>query len=270
MKGTVTIPGLGTITNLAFLARALETQVGANILSTPTLLTLDNEEARIIVGQNIPLITGSYSTTGSTSTVTPFQTFERKDVGIMLRVKPQITEGGTIRLALYQEVSRVEDVTTQGGVILSKRALESSVVVDDTQIIVLGGLIEDRLSDGSDKVPGLGDIPIAGALFRYDARRRQKTNLMIFIKPTVLRNGADGREISSERYRYLQGEQERQTPAPRLFWNDPTQPTLPPQGVVPGMPGTSSTPPLLGDKPPVPPDSGPPPGQLQDGGGNQR
>ena len=186
MKGTVTIPGLGTITNLAFLARALETQVGANILSTPTLLTLDNEEARIIVGQNIPLVTGSYATTGNTTTVTPFQTFERKDVGLMLRVKPQITEGGTIRLVLYQEVSRIEDVSTQTGVILSKRALESTVVVDDTQIIVLGGLIEDRLTDGTDKVPGLGDIPIAGALFRYDARRRQKTNLMIFIKPTVL------------------------------------------------------------------------------------
>ena len=187
MKGTVTIPGLGTITNLAFLARALETQIGANILSTPTLLTLDNEEARIIVGQNIPLVTGSYATTGSSSTVTPFQTFERKDVGLVLRVKPQITEGGTIRLALYQEVSRIDSVSTTTGTILSKRALESTVVVDDTQIIVLGGLIQDELADGSDKVPGLGDIPIAGALFRYDARRRQKTNLMIFIKPTVLR-----------------------------------------------------------------------------------
>ena len=106
MKGTVTIPGLGVITNLAFLARALETQVNANILSTPTLLTLDNEEARILVGQNIPILTGSYATTGSTTTVTPFQTFERKDIGLMLRVKPQITEGGTVRLVVYQEVSR--------------------------------------------------------------------------------------------------------------------------------------------------------------------
>ena len=108
MKGTVTIPGLGVITNLAFLARALETQVNANILSTPTLLTLDNEEARILVGQNIPILTGSYATTGSTTTVTPFQTFERKDIGLMLRVKPQITEGGTVRLVVYQEVSRID------------------------------------------------------------------------------------------------------------------------------------------------------------------
>jgi len=261
MKGTVTIPFLGTITNLGFLARALETQVGGNILSTPTLLTLDNEEARIIVGQNIPLITGSYATTGGTTTVTPFQTFERKDVGIVLRVKPQITEGGTIRLGIYQEVSRVEDVTTQGGVILSKRALESTVIVDDTQIIVLGGLIEDRLTDGSDKVPLFGDIPIAGALFRYDARRRQKTNLMIFIKPTVLRTGADGRELTSDRYEYLMGEQIRQTPPNRIFWGDPGQPMLPPQGVSPGTLGADPTPPLLGDKPGSPP-AAPPAGST--------
>ena len=177
MKGTVTIPGLGTITNLAFLARALETQIGANILSTPTLLTLDNEEARIIVGQNIPLVTGSYATTGNTTTVTPFQTFERKDVGIMLRVKPQITEGGSVRLAIYEEVSRIDSISTTTGTILSKRALESTVIVDDTQIIVLGGLIQDQLTDGTDKVPLFGDIPIAGALFRYDARRRVRRRI---------------------------------------------------------------------------------------------
>ena len=250
MKGAVTIPGLGTITNLAFLARALETQIGANILSTPTLLTLDNEEARIIVGQNIPLVTGSYATTGNTSTVTPFQTFERKDVGVVLRVKPQITEGGSIRLSLYEEVSRIDDASTQSGTILSKRALESTVIVDDAQIIVLGGLIQDQLTDGSDKVPLFGDIPVAGALFRYDARHRIKTNLMIFIKTTVLRNSSDGRELTSERYDYLRGEQERQAPPPRLFWNDPTQPLLPREGVIPGTPAAEPTPPLMGDKPP--------------------
>ena len=187
--------------------------------------------------------------------MTPFQTFERKDVGLVLRVKPQITEGGTIRLVLYQEVSRIEDVSTQTGTVLSKRALESSVIVDDTQIIVLG-LIEDRLTDGSDKVPILGDVPLAGALFRYDARRRQKTNLMVFIKPTVLRTGADGREITSERYQYLMGEQDRQSPPNRPFWNDPTQPTLPREGVFPGTPGVDPTPPLLVPPAPVQP---PPP-----------
>jgi len=266
MRGTVSIPGIGTITNLGFLARALETQIGGNILSTPTLLTLDNEEARIIVGQNIPLVTGSYATTGGTNTVTPFQTFERRDVGLVLRVKPQITEGGAVRMMLYQEVSRVEDVSTQSGVILSKRALESSVVVDDSQIVVLGGLIEDRLTDGSDKVPGLGDIPALGSMFRYDARRRQKTNLMIFIKPTVLRTAADGRDITSERYQYLMGEQIRQTPAPRLFWSDPTTPLLPPEGVMPGTPDAPLTPPLLGDRlpgnPGFPRQYEPPPPEL--------
>jgi general secretion pathway protein D len=239
IRGTLTIPGLGTITNLAFLARALETQINANILSTPTLLTLDNEEARIVVGQNVPFVTGQYANTGNTATVTPFQTIERRDIGIVLRVRPQITEGGTVRLMIYQEVSRIQDVSATTGIVLSKRSLESSVVIDDSQIVVLGGLIEDRLTDGTDKVPVAGDIPLVGQLFRYDARKREKTNLMIFIKPTVVRNGADGREITSERYRYLEGEQQRMNPGERPFWNDPVQPTLPPEGSMPGQPGAT-------------------------------
>ena len=244
MRGTVNIPGLGIITNLGFLARALETQVNANILSTPTLLTLDNEPAQILIGQNIPILTGSYATTGNTSTVNPFQTYERKDVGLVLRVKPQITEGGTVRLVLYQEVSRVDQsASTRDFVVLSKRVLESSVIVDDNSIVVLGGLIEDRLADGTDKVPLLGDIPLAGALFRYDARARTKTNLLVFLKPTVLRTDADGRAIASERYDYLMGEQARSVLAERLFWNDPTQPQLPPPGVMPGTPQSVPPPP---------------------------
>ncbi len=249
MKGTVSIPGLGTITNLAFLARALETQVNANILSTPTLLTLDNEEARILVGQNIPILTGSYATTGTTTTVTPFQTFERRDIGLMLRVRPQITEGGTVRLVVYQEVSRVDQTlaTNGAGPVISKRVLESSVVIDDSQIVVLGGLIDDQLTDGSDSVPLLGQIPIAGALFRYDARHRVKTNLLVFLKPTVVRTAADGRALTSERYDYLMGEQERWSVPERLFWRDTTQPQLPPEGVMPGTPAS------------VPPPQQPPP-----------
>jgi general secretion pathway protein D len=238
MRGTVNIPGLGMITNLAFLARALETNVGANILSTPALMTLDNEEARIVVGQNVPFVTGSYATTGGSSTVTPFQTVERRDVGLVLRVRPQITEGGSVRLGIYQEVSRVQEVSTTTGIILSKRALESNVVVDDSNIVVLGGLIEDRLTDGSDKVPGLGDVPMVGQLFRYDARRREKTNLMVFLKPTILRGTQDGREVTSERYEYLLGEQVRNAAGPLPFWNDPTQPQLPPPGTMPGESGS--------------------------------
>jgi len=235
INGTITIPGLGIISNLGLLVRALETDSTAKILSTPTLLTLDNEEARIIVGQNVPFITGQYATTGTTGTVQPFQTIERRDVGLVLRVKPQITEGGTIRLGIYQEVSTVQD-NSAAGPILSKRALESSVVVDDQQIVVLGGLIQDSMNDGTQKLPYAGDVPFFGSLFRYDNRSRQKTNLMIFLKPTIVRGSAGGHEITSERYDYLRGEQSRMGLDPRWFWNDPTVPQLPPQGAMPGSP----------------------------------
>ncbi len=166
-------------------------------------------------------------------------------------MKPQITEGGTVRLVLYQEVSRIQDQSSATGIILSKRSLESSVVVDDSQIVVLGGLIEDRLTDGTDKVPIAGDVPIVGQLFRYDARRREKTNLMIFLKPTIVRSGADGREFTSERYQYLQSEQQRMNPGERAFWNDPLTPSLPPEGKMPGQPG-GATPGPPSPPPPVP------------------
>jgi general secretion pathway protein D len=243
INGSITIPGLGIISNLGLLIRALSSDAKANILSTPTLLTLDNEEARIMVGQNVPLVTGQYSTTGSSSTVQPFQTIERRDVGVLLRVKPQVTEGGTVRMALYQEVSRVQDTVTSGssgtnslGPTLSKRSLESSVVVDDQQIIVLGGLIQDTFTDTTDKVPGLGDLQGIGGLFRYDTRTRTKTNLLVFLKPTVIRTSSAGREITSERYDYLRGQQEQDRPEPRLFWNDPTYPEVP---ATPAMPGSA-------------------------------
>ena len=235
VNGTVTIPGIGLVTNLAFLARALEQSVGANILSTPTLLTLDNEEARIIVGQNIPLVTGQYATTGGNSTVQPFQTIERKDIGVLLRVKPQITEGGAIRLVIYQEVSRIDSTvsTTTNGLVLSKRALESSVVVDDSQVAVLGGLIQDSFADGSDRVPVLGNLPVVGALFRYDTRSRQKVNLLIFLKPTVVRTDSQGKAITNERYEYIMKQQLDSRPEYRYFWNDQTAPVLPPLGQTP-------------------------------------
>ncbi len=235
LNGSINIPGLGIINNLSLLVRSLENDTKANILSTPTLLTLDNEEARIIVGQNVPFITGQYATTGTTATVQPFQTIERRDVGLVLRVRPQITEGGTIRLGLYQEVSRVQE-NSSAGPILSKRALESSVVIDDQQIVVLGGLIQDSMTDGTEKLPYAGDIPIFGQLFRYDTRQRQKTNLMIFLKPTIVRGTQDGREITSERYDYLRGEQLQNVPESRWFWKDPTMPALPPHGAMPGSP----------------------------------
>ena len=244
IRGTLTIPGLGTISNLGLLARALETQVNANILSTPTILTLDNEEASIVVGENVPFITGQYANTGSTSTVTPFQTIERRDVGLLLRVKPQIAEGGTVRINLYQEVSRIESQSVSGP-ILQKRSLDSTVVVADGGIAVLGGLMQDQLDDGSDKVPLVGDIPVLGQLFRYDARHRVKTNLMIFLRPVILRDPADGRNIATERYDYIRGQQEMQGMPPRFFWTDPTQqPMLPlPMGTMPDTPAGASAPP---------------------------
>ncbi|HTP46538.1 MAG TPA: type II secretion system secretin GspD [Casimicrobiaceae bacterium] len=224
IRGSITIPGLGLITNLALLVRALQGDNTANILSTPNLLMLDNEESKIVVGQNVPFITGQYAQTGSTSTVTPFQTIERKDVGLTLKVRPQITEGGTVRMAVYEEVSRVSDTTNPAGIITDKRSLESTVLVEDGQIIVLGGLIQDSQSDSTQKLPFLGDIPVAGALFRYDNRTRSKTNLMVFLRPTIVRNNTIGNTLSTDRYDYIIGEQ-------KAIRTDPN--TIPP--ILPNM-----------------------------------
>jgi len=227
VRGQVTIPGIGVVTNLAVLARALETDAKANILSTPNLLTLDNEEARIIIGQNIPLVTGQYAQTGATTTVTPFQTIERRDVGLTLRVKPQISEGGTVRLQIYQEASAVRD-TTLAGVTLDKRAIESTVLVDDGQIIALGGLVQDDVRAGIEKIPLLGDIPLLGYLFRYETRKQTKTNLMVFLRPVVLRDGVAHSNASAERYRQMIGEQRETKPPPHLILPDYPAPELPP------------------------------------------
>jgi len=243
IRGTINIPGLGTITNLALLARALGSDSNTNILSTPNLLTLDNEQANIIVAENVPFITGQYAQTGSAATVTPFQTIERKDVGLILKVKPQITEGGSVKLTIYEEVSRIEDTTNAAGIITNKRSLESTVMVDDGQIIVLGGLIQDSYTDGTNKVPVVGDVPVFGQLFRYDNRRRIKTNLMVFLKPTVVRTSSAGAALTGDRYDYLIGEQQRLAPGPRLFWPDQTEPRLPPITAPPPPVATPPAPP---------------------------
>ncbi len=227
VRGQVTIPGIGVVTNLAMLARALETDAKANILSTPNLLTLDNEEAKIVIGQNVPFITGQYAQTGSTTTVTPFQTIERRDVGLTLRVKPQISEGGTVRLQIYQEASAVRD-TTLAGITLDKRAIESTVLIDDGQIIALGGLVQDDVRAGMEKVPLLGDIPLLGYLFRYETRKQTKTNLMVFLRPVVLRDGVAHSNASAERYRQMIGEQRETKPPPHLILPDYPAPELPP------------------------------------------
>ena len=227
VRGSITLPGIGTVTNLGFLARALETDANANILSTPNLLTLDNEEAQIVVGQNVPFITGQYASTGTTTTVTPFQTIERRDVGLTLRVRPQVSQGGTVKLQIYQEVSSVQDTTVAAGVITNKRSIESSVLVEDGQIIVLGGLVSDTVNDGRDKVPVLGDLPVLGSLFRYDTRRRTKTNLMVFLRPYVLRTADDG-NLLVDRYDAMRREELQHQPPPSSVLPPIQGPVLPP------------------------------------------
>lgn len=228
VNGSTSIPGVGTILNLGALAKFLETDTNANILSTPNLLTLDNEEAKIIIGQNVPFITGSYAQTGSTTTASPFQTIERKDVGLTLRIKPQISEGGTVKMQVYQEVSSVDNLTNTAGVITNKRSLESSVLVDEGQIVVLGGLIQDSVKTGEDKVPLLGDIPWLGAFFRHETRRSSKTNLMIFIRPYVLRTANASNGLTQDRYEYIRGEEQNSQLPSRIVMPDMPQPVLPP------------------------------------------
>jgi general secretion pathway protein D len=230
VRGSMNIPGLGTVLNLGMLARVLENDANANILSTPNLLTLDNEEAKIIIGQNVPFITGSYAQTGGAATATPFQTIERKDVGLTLRIKPQVSEGGTIKLQVYQEVSSVQTQTINNaaGVITNKRSLESTVLVDEGQIIVLGGLIQDSVTNGVDKVPVLGDIPLLGNLFRHEVRQHTKTNLMVFIRPYVMRDGQAHQGLTQDRYDYLRGEQLKSQLPSHFMLPDMAAPAMPP------------------------------------------
>jgi len=234
--------GVGPI-NLAFLARALETEAGANVLATPNLVTLDNEEARIIIGQNVPFITGSYSNTGGAGAVNPFQTIERKDVGTTLRVRPQVAEGGSVRMQIFQEVSNVVEASASfsAGLITNKRAIESNVLVDDGQLLVLGGLIEERVEGNVSMVPGLGRLPILGNLFRYDNRKRVKTNLMVFLRPIVLRNADTAYTVTSDRYDFIRQQHGdlRVTPSELIPESQYRAPTMSPMPPRPGNTGVA-------------------------------
>ena len=228
--------------NLGLLARALETEANGNIRATPNLLTLDNEEARIIIGQNVPFVTGQYATTNNTLS-SPFQTIERKDVGTMLRVRPQVSEGGTVRMEIAQEISAVVDTSQPAGIITNRRAIDSNVLVDDGQIVVLGGLIEDRVTGGVSKVPLLGDIPGLGRLFRYDDRRREKTNLLVFLRPVVLRSADQAWDVTANRYDYI-NQRSKDARLPSLFGvEDVKQPELDPLPSRPGSPNARRVPP---------------------------
>ena len=231
IKGQVNIPGVGQVLNLGVLARALQTDANANILSTPNLLTLDNAEAKIVVGQNVPFITGSYAQTGTTTTTAPFQTYERQDVGLMLKIKPQISAGALVRLKIYQEVSSVDPTTLNNpaGPTTNKRSIDSTIVVDDGQIIVLGGLIQDSISDNVSKVPVLGDLPVLGYLFNYKSRTHNKTNLMVFLCPHILRTAKSYDGLTSDRYDYITGVQKKSQPEPSFLMPGIKPPVLPPR-----------------------------------------
>jgi general secretion pathway protein D len=201
---------IGGQLGLGALAHALSTDGSSNVLSIPNLITLDNEEAKIVIGQNVPFITGQFSTAASGAGANPFQTIERREVGIKLTVKPQISEGGTVKLAIVQEVSSVDSTSNTAGIITNVRSISTNVLAEDGQIIALGGLIGDDTKDGVEKVTFLGDLPIIGNLFKYKKQERKKTNLMVFLRPTVIRNAEQSNSVSVDRYdhlrmQYLQG-----------------------------------------------------------------
>ena len=233
---------------LGLLARYLQANGDGNVLSTPNLLTLDNEEAKIIIGKNIPIPTGSFTNTGGAGgAVNPFTTVERKDVGLTLRVKPQISENGTVKMVIYQEVSSIspESLVSKDGPITNKRAIETSVLVEDGGIVVLGGLMEDTYSGNVDKVPVLGDVPYVGSLFKNETRTRKKTNLMVFLRPVVMRDAAQTESLTLDRYELMRGNQQQVQPTPSSTVPVNAAPLLPPAArTAPG--GTGATPAPLG------------------------
>ena len=192
-------------TQWGFLLRALEGDAATNILATPTLVTLDNEEAEIVVAQNVPFITGQFTNTGSgtDSAVNPFQTIERQDVGLTLRITPQINEGNSIKLDIEQETSNISDSAVASDIITNERRISTSVLVDDQKILVLGGLTQEDNRDSVTKTPLLGDIPLLGNLFRSTQTSKTKQNLMVFIHPVILRDSETAALATDSKYNFL-------------------------------------------------------------------
>jgi len=265
--------GLARQTNgvyvLGFLARFLQENGEGNILSTPNLLTLDNEEAKIVIGQNVPFVTGQFTNTGSNEgSVNPFQTIERKDVGLTLRVKPQISENGTIKMTIYQEVSSVQasSINSTTGLITNKRTIESTVLVDDGAIVVLGGLLQDEYSGNQEKVPGLGDVPLFGNLFKSETRSRRKTNLMVFLRPVVVRDSRATSTLAMDRYELMRSVQQASQPKPSSVLGVNEAPIMPPLASpgsmsltpqAPSLANPQSSPPLNPPAVPLPPAAAP-------------
>ena len=206
------------------LITAVSNTSDTNILSSPSITVMDNGEASVVVGEEVPVITGS--TTGSDNS-NPFQTVDRKEVGIKLKVVPQINEGDSVQLHIEQEVSSVLGASGAVDVRFAKRQLNTSVMVRDGQMLVLGGLIDDRTAESESKVPWLGDIPILGQLFRSNSTEKEKRNLMIFIKPTIIRNGVTADGITQRKYNYIRAEQLYKAEKGLKLMEDQTIPVLP-------------------------------------------
>jgi general secretion pathway protein D len=218
--------------DIAVILNALNSQTNANILSTPSLLTLDNQEAYITVGQNVPFITGSYGSTGvggGNSSVNPFQTIERENVGITLTVTPHINEGDFVVLDISQEVSSLTGALSllASDIVTNERKIETKVLAGDGRTVVLGGLIKEDMQDGQQKVPFLGDIPWLGRLFRSDSVSKTQSNLMIFIKPTIIREDAQLEGATAEKYRFIRAQQQLRFDAGIEFLEDEDIPVLP-------------------------------------------
>ena len=237
-------------TRFAIILRALEGDGSTNILSTPTLVTLDNEEAEIVVGQEVPFVTGSFTTTGTTSTPTnPFQTIQRKNVGLTLTVKPQINEGNAIKLDIEQTIDSLNASSVAVDLITNNRSIKTSIMVEDGQIIVLGGLISDDLKETVNKVPLLSDIPLLGALFTRKSTTKEKTNLMVFLHPTIIRDAALAQRITRSKYDYMRARQQEVQGKAHLFLDNKEIPVIPklndflavPPGLAPAAPDTGKT-----------------------------
>jgi len=217
----------------------LSSDANTNILSTPTLVTLDNEEAEIVIGENVPFVTGSFTSTGASDGATnPFQTIQREDVGLTLKIKPQINEGNALRLEIEQEVSSIADsVAGAADIVTNKRSIKTNVMVDDGQVVVLGGLIEEQIGESVQKIPFLGDIPFLGALFRSKTSNVTKTNLMVFIHPVILRDAAVTERYTNSKYSYMRALQMQQDEDGVNLLPDKQHPVLPEMEEFTNVPG---------------------------------
>ena len=239
--------------NYAAVINALASDTNTNILSTPTLVTLDNEEAEIVIGENVPFVTGSFTSTGAGNNATnPFQTIQREDVGLTLKIKPQINEGDAMRLDIEQEVSSIADsVAGASDIITNKRSIKTNVMVDDGQVVVLGGLIEETINESVQKVPLLGDVPYLGALFRSKTSDVRKTNLMVFIHPVILRDPETMNSYTNAKYndiRVIQMEQNNDGVNMLPGKQQPVLPNIKDYTVMPG-PGTLPEAPQMEEMP---------------------